>query len=63
MEKFYDKNGKEVDRTHCSVFTRVMWYYRPVIFFNKWKKSEFYSRKYFWENKSLNSKFVNDNSK
>lgn len=46
-------------RTLCQVYTRVMWYHRPVSQFNIWKKSEFYSRKYFDENKSFNSKFIN----
>ncbi len=34
-------------RTRCEVYTRVMWYHRPVSFFNEGKKSEFYSRKYY----------------
>jgi len=45
------------NRTRCEVYTRVMWYYRPVSFFNEWKKSEYYSRVCFKEWKSLNSKF------
>ncbi len=44
-------------RTKCEIYTRVMWYYRPVSFFNEWKKSEYYSRTYFGECKSLNSQF------
>ena len=47
-------------RTKCEIYTRVMWYYRPVSFFNEWKKSEYYSRKYFEENISFNSKFCED---
>lgn len=47
-------------RTPCEIYTRVMWYFRPVSHFNIWKKSEFYSRKYFKEEKSINSKFIKD---
>ena len=47
-------------RTKCAVYTRVMGYLRPVSFFNKWKKSEFYSRKYFNHTKSMNSNFENE---
>lgn len=43
-------------RTKCEIYTRVMWYHRPVSSFNIWKKSEFYSRKYFKENNE-NQKF------
>ncbi len=35
-----------------------MWYIRPVSNYNPWKKSEFYSRKYFEENKVDNSDFI-----
>lgn len=45
-------------RTPCEVYTRVMWYLRPVSAYNTWKKSEFYSRKYFDENKVDNSDFL-----
>lgn len=45
-------------RTPCQVFTRVMWYIRPVENYNEWKKSEFYSRKYFSEHKVDNSAFI-----
>ena len=45
-------------RTPCEVYTRVMWYIRPVSNYNPWKKSEFYSRKYFEENKVDNSDFI-----
>lgn len=34
----------EPTRTKCEIYTRVMWYYRPVGQFNNGKKSEFYSR-------------------
>lgn len=47
-----------LERTKCEVYTRVMGYFRPVSHFNIWKKSEFYSRNYFNESKSLNSKFI-----
>lgn len=55
---FVNKEGKEVHRTPCEVYTRVMWYLRPVSNYNIWKKSEFYSRKYFDENKVDNSAFL-----
>ncbi len=55
---FVNKEGKEIQRTPCQVFTRVMWYLRPVSHYNIGKKSEFYSRKYFNESMSENSKFV-----
>jgi hypothetical protein len=46
------------ERTKCEIYTRVMWYFRPVSSFNIWKRSEFYSRTYFIE--SQNSKFIKD---
>lgn len=46
---FINNHGVEVERTSCEIYTRVMWYHRPVSSFNIWKKSEFYSRKYFKE--------------
>jgi len=49
-----------MERTRCEIYTRVIGYFRPVSQFNIWKKSEFYSRKYFKEDVSLNSKFIND---
>lgn len=49
-----------LQRTKCEIYTRVMWYFRPVSHFNIWKKSEFYSREYFKEETSLNSKFIQD---
>ncbi len=45
-------------RTPCEIYTRVMWYLRPVSNYNTGKKSEFYSRKYFDENKVDNSEFL-----
>ena len=41
------EDWKEKKRTRCEIYTRVMWYYRPVSSFNIWKKSEFYQRKEF----------------
>ena len=41
-------------RTKCEIYTRVMWYYRPVSQFNIGKKSEFYGRTYFSEEEKLN---------
>jgi hypothetical protein len=58
MQTFYNKDGQEIHRTPCQVFTRVMWYLRPVSAYNVGKKSEFYSRKYFDEQKTANSSFV-----
>lgn len=55
---FCNAQWQEIQRTPCQVFTRVMWYLRPVSHFNIWKKSEFYSRKYFDETTSANSQFV-----
>ena len=55
---FVNKDWKEVSRTPCEVYTRVMGYLRPVSNYNVWKKSEFYSRKYFEENKIDNSEFL-----
>ena len=55
---FISKDWKEISRTPCEVYTRVMWYLRPVSNYNIGKKSEFYSRKYFEENKVDNSEFL-----
>jgi hypothetical protein len=44
---FITKNGEELKRTRCEIYTRVMWYHRPVVSFNIGKKAEFYSRTYF----------------
>ena len=55
---FINKEWKEISRTPCEVYTRVMWYLRPVSNYNFGKKSEFYSRKYFEENKVDNSVFL-----
>lgn len=58
MQTFYNKEGKVVERVPCQVFTRVMGYLRPVSAYNIGKKSEFYSRKYFDEQKTSNSEFI-----
>ncbi|UFX82521.1 anaerobic ribonucleoside-triphosphate reductase [Candidatus Absconditicoccus praedator] len=47
-------------RTRCEVYTRVMGYYRPISHFNPGKKSEAYSRRYFRENQSFNSRYYQD---
>ncbi len=51
----------ESKRTRCEVYTRVMGYHRPVSSYNTWKKSEFYSRKYF-EVTNSNTEFNNQYS-
>jgi len=54
---------KQPQRTKCEIYTRVMWYFRPVSHFNIWKKSEFYSRVCFTEEASFNSKFIREYSR
>lgn len=56
---FINQEGKEINRTKCQIYTRVMWYLRPVEFYNKGKKSEFYTRKYFDGIKGSNKDFMN----
>ena len=56
--RFLNPDGKIVERTPCQIYTRVMGYLRPVSAYNIGKKSEFYSRKYFDEQKSANSEFI-----
>jgi len=51
---------ENLNRAKCEIYTRVMGYYRPVSQFNIWKKSEFYFRKCYDYNKSINSKFCKD---
>lgn len=61
MSDSFEKNGKRINRVPCQVYTRVMWYLRPVSHYNLGKKSEFYSRKYFSNEKSIaesNKEFV-----
>ena len=45
---------KNNERQPCEIWTRVMGYFRPLSGFNIGKKSEFYERKCFDENKILN---------
>lgn len=42
---------KDDERQQCEIWTRVMGYHRPVSEFNRGKKSEYYSRKCFCEEK------------
>lgn len=49
---------KDLKRTRCEVWTRVMGYHRPVSHFNIGKKSEHYSRKHFKECLTANQTFV-----
>ena len=58
MQTFIDKKGQEATRTKCEIYTRVMGYYRPVSQFNNGKKSEFYTRTYFTEQVTENSRFI-----
>ena len=41
------------ERQPCEIWTRVMGYHRPVSEYNKGKKSEFYSRVCFKEEKAM----------
>ena len=43
----------DAERQPCEVWTRVMGYHRPVSEFNRGKKSEYYSRKCFCEEKAV----------
>lgn len=54
---FKDKKWNKYERQPCEIWTRVLWYHRPVKYYNKGKKSEFYSRDDYEEEKSLNKKF------
>ena len=49
---FEDIKLNDSERQPCEVWTRVMGYHRPVSEFNHGKKSEFYSRVCFCENKA-----------
>lgn len=51
---FINNKWEKIERQRCEIYTRVMWYHRPVSLFNTWKKSEFYSRTYF---KNSNTEF------
>jgi hypothetical protein len=50
---FEDIQLKDSERQPCEIWTRVMGYHRPVSEFNKGKKSEYYSRKCFVEEKAV----------
>lgn len=50
---FEDVKLTDAERQPCEVWTRVMGYHRPVSEFNKGKKSEYYSRKCFEEEKAM----------
>lgn len=56
----FNINWKIYKRQPTEIYSRTMGYYRPVSQYNPWKKSEFYSRKYFDEMKSINSSFIKD---
>ena len=43
----------DAERQPCEVWTRVMGYHRPVSEFNRGKKSEYYARKCFEEDKAV----------
>lgn len=51
MINIEDVKLSDSERQPCEVWTRVMGYLRPVSEFNKGKKSEFYSRVCFVEEK------------
>lgn len=56
MENVIDINDVKLtdeERQPCEVWTRVMGYHRPVSEFNKGKKSEYYSRVCFTEEKAV----------
>lgn len=44
---------EDSERQPCEVWTRVMGYHRPVSEFNRGKKSEYYSRLCFTEEKAV----------
>lgn len=43
----FEVDGIKKKRQKCEIYTRCMGYLRNVSNFNIWKKTEFYSRKYF----------------
>lgn len=55
---FFYKDWKKIERTKCLIYTRVMGYLSPTYRYNIWKKSEFYSRKYFSQNMLSNNNFI-----
>ena len=50
---FNDIALTDEERQPCEIWTRVMGYHRPVSEFNRGKKSEYYSRKCFLEEKAV----------
>lgn len=50
---------KDEERTPCEIWTRVMGYHRPLESFNRGKKSEFYARKCFTEEKIVDKLYNN----
>lgn len=50
------------ERQPCEVWTRVMGYHRPVSEFNRGKKSEYYSRICFSEEKARKKMSLNTKS-
>lgn len=44
---------EQTKRTKCEIYTRVMWYFRPVSHFNIGKKAEHYNRIHFSEKKVI----------
>jgi len=59
---FYNADWKEIQRTKCQKYSRVSGFITPVDNYNIGKKSEFYSRKFYSVEKSMNSKFIEDYS-
>ncbi|MCI7486497.1 MAG: anaerobic ribonucleoside-triphosphate reductase [Alphaproteobacteria bacterium] len=51
--KIEDITLNDAERQPCEIWTRVMGYHRPVSEFNRGKKSEYYSRKCFCEEKAV----------
>ena len=51
--KFENIALTDAERQPCEVWTRVMGYHRPVSEFNRGKKSEYYSRLCFTEEKAV----------
>ena len=50
---FNDIALSDEERQPCEIWTRVMGNHRPVSEFNRGKKSEYYSRKCFLEEKAV----------
>ncbi len=52
MSKNQEVILKDKERQPCEIWTRVMGYYRPLSMFNDGKKTEFFERTYYSENKA-----------